>query len=515
LNRRVRFAVSFAAAWCVALGAACANPQPGNPPPVTGTAVPALYWPIAAAVDPTGQFLYVASSNFDLAFTSGWVSQLSTSLFDQVSDGSVVPINASFAHSQLLDSFAGTMLLTSDVPCTTSVSVPCFQTAAGTGTRVYITTREQQLLSTAPVNSATGQLVCAPSSSVSNVGGAGCSFNAVQLGKITTSVNTPGGTCAHDTDCPTNATCSHSKCISTMFMTNPFAMTFTPFILPGATTASDVLLVTHLAPSPTGQPGIGRDAAVAILPVPGPTAALTAPTSDDPFTSVSATVDIGNQGANAVAVSPTTGITYVGGCFVRVQGELVVPCLADSSIPQFHENPVRFFYGGSGFNAEVQTSDLGALVNGGQTEDMAISSDGTLLYVATTMPNALMIIKAPVPGGESIPTLQGVVILANVPNRILVLPRPGQGDLVLVTAADPNVVLAETSAFLVVDPQAATVVADIEPVGSTPYGMAVMKTGTGWRVFVTLFGACGVAAIDIPAEAPEQARHVSTVGSCP
>ena len=100
----------------------------------------------------------------------------------------------------------------------------------------------------------------------------------------------------------------------------------------------------------------------------------------------------------------------------------------------------------------------------------------------------------------------------------------------MITAADPNVVLATTNSLLVVDPGAAEVVAQLEPLGKTPYGMAelpiplgsttapVLPTDvltTGYRVFVALFGDCAVAEVDVDLASPATAHLVATVGSCP
>ena len=165
----------------------------------------------------------------------------------------------------------------------------------------------------------------------------------------------------------------------------------------------------------------------------------------------------------------------------------------------------------------MDVAALGTFINGGITEDMVLSSDGSQLYVATTIPNALLVIDTPRPGDPPLPTLRATIPLATQPNRLLVLPRTGEADLVAVTTADPNVVLSTTSSVILIDPEAAVIRAQIEPLSRTPYGMAAFRdvANAKYRLFVTLFGACGVAAIDIPDGAPEKAKHVSTVGSCP
>lgn len=460
---------------------ACANPQPGQAPPGLSDTGPAFYWPVAVAVDPTGTNLYVASSNFDRAYTSGWVSQFNTSLFNGVSDGSVVKVKPSQAASVgNTDTFAGTMLLSTSATNPTVAS------------RLFITTRDHPAgkhctagnqcggLTSVALDPTNGHLLCAQ---------AGCSLDALDLTRFSVGSNS-------------------------YQMTDPFAMSFANQLLTPDGSRQNTIAVTNMSPSPSGQSGIGLDAVVAFVKIPADGATPTAPTSTDPFSSIVSAVNIGNVGSNSLAVA--NGVVYAGGCFTRVAGETIVPCLADPSITQYRLNPMRYFFGGALEHSSVDVAPLGTYFAGGQTKDLAISNDGKQLYIATSLPNALLVIDAPLPGGQPIPTLRATIPLANEPNRLLVLPsHAGTPELVAVTTADSNVVLSNSSALLVVDPQAATVRAQLEPLGRTPFGMTVFPDTTHYRVYVTLFGACGVAAVDIPYAAPETAKHVSTVGSCP
>jgi DNA-binding beta-propeller fold protein YncE len=463
--------------------AACANPQPGDAPPGLTGSGPALFWPVAVAVDPTGANLYVANSNFDRAYTSGWVAQFPTSLFDKASDGSIVPLKPSDALSVgNTDSFAGAMLLR-------TVGTPAV------ASRLFLSTREHPAgkhctlgnqcggLTSVPLDRTNGHLLC-PS--------AGCSLDAVDLTQFNIG--------------------------STKYqMTDPSPMTFAPQLLLPDGTRADTLAITNLSPSPSGQPGVGLDAVVAFLKIPDDTTPPVAAKTSNPFSSIVSAVKIGNVGANSIAYG--NGVLYAGGCYTRVAGETIVPCLADPSITEYRLNPLRFFFGGSLEHASVNTASLGTFFAGGETKDIAISSDGKQIYVANAIPNALLVIDAPQPGGSPVPTLRATIPLANEPNRLLVLPRPGLPDLIAVTSADPNVVLANSSALLLVDPQTATVRTQLEPLGRTPYGMTSVRLPVAapdhTRLYVTLFGGCGVAAVDVPDATPEAAKHVSTLGSCP
>ncbi len=503
---------------CHAIAAgSCASSPPGLPPPGFGTN-PTLFYPIAVAVDPTGQNLYVANSNFDQNFTAGSIVQLPTAAFNpctgsQTPSPSVcsnanqfgnIPFSGSLVQSQaLLDSFAGQMFIDCPPLATAATRPACNNTQK----RLYVTTRGADLLSTALLDATTGHLIC-PTDSSKHLN---CSVNAIQLGNA-----------------PLN-------------MSDPFAFTFGLFPLPGSSTPTGQLIVTHMAQGETNMNGVGEDAVVAIIPEPTEANPPAAPTTS-PFSSVAYKVDLAqpnvspaSPAADAVAISPT-GTIYVGGCFILTQGEVVVPCNVDANVSQYHEDPIRFFSAAANENAEVEQSNLGGEFSGGQIVAMLMSSDGQHLYVATSTPNALVTIELPEAGLSPLPVTRSVVTLANSPNQLLLLPRTGMRDLVAVTASDPNVVLANSNAFMVVDPTLGTVVAQLQPiglqppgmvggvVGRTPYGMTALPTVTGtgasqqitsYRVFVALFTDCAVAAIDVPTLTPWDATRVSILGSCP
>jgi hypothetical protein len=453
---------------------ACANPAPGLPPPGSPNGGPArLFFPLAIAVDPTGANVYVANSNFDRSFNSGALMRLSGSLFDTPTTNAAVPLPASLPSGSfaLLDSFSSNMVFSAH------------------SSRLYVTTRDHSTLSSAPVAS-DGSLACPKGD---------CSSDAIALG------------------------------VAPLNFQDPFALSLANFTVPGDAGPSNVIVVSHLSQAPTSTDGIGFNTSVAVFrepvvcPATGPMPA-NCTASGTPFSSAAKLgyqMDLGIPGSNSIAVGPANEI-LVGGCFLIVPGGTDVPCLADPNQGLFFRaNPLRFFFGDVGPAEPVMTQNLGPLLGsvnsgGGLINDLAVSSDGSSLYVANTTPNALLVMNLPQPGLVSPPPARATIPLAATPGRMVVLPRPAvgnvpRGDLIAITATASN-------ALLIVDPLLGVAVAQIEPIGSQPFGLAAARLPSqlGSRVYVTLFNGCSVAAVDVFDDAPELSVLRSTVGGgCP
>jgi hypothetical protein len=444
---------------------ACTNGASGLAPPGTQGSDARLFFPTALATDDGGNNLYIANSNFDLAFNAGTLVQIPTSAFDSDSvdvpfpgpPGKTIPFSIG-----TLDSFAGNMT---------------FSTLNGAN-RLYVTTRQRPTVSIAPVQP-NGSLGCAQSD---------CRLNAVVL----------------DT------------------FQDPFALAKAQLPLPSSpATTSPVLLVSALGQLPTNANGVGENTAVAVIPEPA-NLPDTGVSSNPPFSSVAYTVNLGVPGSNSIAVGPASEI-LVGGCFLLVQGGSQVPCVGNPDKPEFYRtNILRVFDGNAGLAAQVFQRPLGPLLGTStsgtaQTRDIAVSPAAPVLYVATATPNALLVTALPGPGTTTTPTSLGTIPLSNAPGRIHVLSRAPLSDLVAVTATESN-------SLLIVDPSSGNVVSQIQPVGNGPFGLASIRKaalsqivggGEGNRIFVSLFNGCGVAAVDVPDAAPERAALVSTVGACP
>lgn len=429
----------------LAVFAGCEDADEGlMPPPFNGE--PArLFYPVGLALAPGGDSLFVANSNFDRAFAEGTLVQLDLQAFDAIDPQTGRgELRVVEGGVGLLDSFAGQALVSS------------------TGDRVFVATRESETLSAAPI--VNGVLSCPPDAS--RAGLPNCSNGAVRLE-------------AQD-------------------MADPFSLA--PLTLQTETGAVPAVAVAHLSPL-ADDDGIGRNARIAILPE-------STIGTESPFTSGAFTVDIGAFASSSVAYSPDLGELFVGGCFKLVaSGTSTVECVRDFDDPVSQRNPLRTLLPDAGAQASVTTTNLGAVLGGGSTTGLALSSDGARLFVTTTRPNALIVFDTPPPATSSEPVARLVLPLAHTPSQMLVLPRP-DGDLIVLTAT-------ETDALLIVDPALGQVVAQVQPIGDAPFGLAARRDTDRFRVFVGLFEDCAVAAIDVPDATPWAPSIVGTVGACP
>ena len=289
-------------------------------------------------------------------------------------------------------------------------------------------------------------------------------------------------------------------------MQDPFALKIVPGI------PDDFVLVSHLSPASSGQAGIGLDATLAVFPRDAQTGARSSDPANSPYA-----VDIGAFASSSLVHVPRNNQVFIGGCFQRVTGEQIIPCNQNPSSPFFHTNPIRSVPLGPREQAPVSTANLGTILGAAQTNTLGVSSDGSRLYIATTQPNALLITDLPDPAVTPVPRVLGTVPLSNSPSELVVLPRQGASDLVLLTTTTTN-------AVLVVDPAAETVLAQIEPISNGPFGIATVASpdptkpgapGSIYKNYITLFNACAIAEIDVPVDRPDRTILVGVVASCP
>ncbi len=422
--------------------AACAEETPGLSPPGLDGTAPRLYFPIGVAASPDGRTLYVANSNFDRAYNGGTLVALPTSAFD----------DASAAESKRVDLPASAV----------AARLDAFAGPLGvnpSGSALYVATRDADALTRISLD-AGGAFAC-PSE--------GCSSGAVEL--------------------------------RGQGLEDPFALAFGDVIFPGATSPEPAVFVSHLTPPSSGQGASAANARVAVIPE-----RLAAGQSAEPFSNGAFAVDIGAPASTSLAWSQAGGRLFVGGCNIRVSADQVVPCASDPSSSFVKSNPLRQFRPESGASAPVSQSGLGLAIGGGDTVDLALSSDGLLAYVATNRPSALVIIEMPNVEGTA-PVVRSIVPLTSAPARMRLLSR-ATGDIVAVTSTTNN-------ALMLVDPVAATVLTELRGVGAGPYEIASAPTAGGDRLYVGLFRGCGVAAIDVPSLRPDEASLVGTVGGCP
>lgn len=139
--------------------------------------------------------------------------------------------------------------------------------------------------------------------------------------------------------------------------------------------------------------------------------------------------------------------------------------------------------------------------------DIAISSDGTRLYIVTRFPDLLLVVQlrdatSSFPGFEVIQQIP----LPKSPNTLHVLPRAGRADLLAVTCEEED-----TVTFF--DPDSLFTVNQVANVGNKPFGLTSHRVGAGARFFITNFADGQVAVLDMPDLAdPREVRFVARLG---
>lgn len=281
-------------------------------------------------------------------------------------------------------------------------------------------------------------------------------------------------------------------------LSDPSAVAVAQMQLPGVGAPEPVVMVLSIAQELTNEDDEVPPAKLAVIP------ARLATRTANPFDNGAFVVDVG-PGGTGIAFDERTGRAILGGCVERFGGSTSIDCSVNSQSEFFNLNPVRTLVPELGPDASVERLGLSGITGGGSITALTLSSDGALLFVLTSTPDALVTVPAPLPG-LPLDRPRSLVPLSNVPRALAVLPRP-EGDLVAVTSL-------ESDALLIVDPVAGLVLRQIRPLGVSPYGIAVQTLADRWRLYVTLFEDCGVAAVDVPMDDPSQATHVTTVGKC-
>lgn len=144
---------------------------------------------------------------------------------------------------------------------------------------------------------------------------------------------------------------------------------------------------------------------------------------------------------------------------------------------------------------------------------VALNSDESVLYLAGRNPDVLLVLRIVSPLSDA-PSLAVVrsVDLPVAPQQVVVISRPGQGDLVAV-ACSGNASGQLDGTLVLYDDDVGDLVAQVGGVGLQPYGVAVDRRGAGARLFLSNFGDGRVAVVDVPDLArAQEARLVAHLG---
>lgn len=192
---------------------------------------------------------------------------------------------------------------------------------------------------------------------------------------------------------------------------------------------------------------------------------------------------IGAGGANSVAV---------GGPWVYVSGRFLNPA----------PNLMRLV----NRQGVVLSTALESLFRVSDARSIALSPDGTRLYMVGRSPDTLLI--ASITDADGVPTLNFVrgVALPDAPNEVKLIPRAGRGDLAVVSCT-------AAGSVVIYDDDVGDLVSLINGVGAQPYGVAVDVRADAARIFVSNHRDGRIAVIDIPElNRPQGARLVARLG---
>jgi hypothetical protein len=224
----------------------------------------------------------------------------------------------------------------------------------------------------------------------------------------------------------------------------------------------------------------------------------------DNFISLGFFADNNGPGTNSVAVGQR--FAWATTRFKSGDGDLLV--YVDG------KNPGVFYDSGIQFSYRVL-----------EARGIVLNQDESRMYIATRTPDSLMVIAIGNPTAD-LPTLRiiATVTLPLGPNELAIIPRAGQGNLIVVTSTTADMVS-------IYDDDRGILAAQLNGVCIQPFGVAVQTCGVptqpglpprrcpgaagqAARIFVTCFGDSRVAVMDIPdLTRPDLVQLVGFVGS--
>jgi len=441
------------AAWAALALAACAQTNPGKPPPAVGQPFAGFYYPTGVAYVPDADggagFVYVVSSDFDLRFNRGTLASMSADIV--LDDGGPLPsaanapaspavignVFAPLAQQVNIDIYGGPVAL-AHLPGT-----------APNARRLFVAGRQANALNAVDVNGP--NLTCAPNANVDAGSAAADDCSALA---------TPLGTPIIDAYRPL------------VVGNEVYVGALTPLDDPRG---SDLELVASLARVQADTMGNVQLFAM------GP--------ADTPLGSEAIGALEEFQGLILVGSRPISGANTV---FTSVPLRVVPE-------DQFETD------------AGSTQVDLSTQLNVQDIRSMVLASDRTRLYVTTRNPDALVVLDV-TPDLSGSPRFEviGATLMPSGASEIALIPRgPGRRDLVAVSCETTNVVA-------IYDDEIGRVVTELRGVGEQPFGLAVGPVphgGRGVRLYTAAFGRGDLAVTEIPdLDNPASAAVLATVG---
>ena len=462
---------------CAAFG--CNTSAPSLlPPPFGPTNAPTpyrLYFPTGLAVSRDQSILLVANGDFDHAFDASTLVALDTAylgtLFDSQLDCSNVPVGVAartgcdidlgqnqqaFLAAAMIGNYGGPLAL--------------YEPASG-GATAFVAARDTSVLHAVSLR-APGQ----PLLSCRNHGGLDCRDGVQNL-------------------------------LTTATLEGPYAVVLGDVVAPGSTAHQDVLFVGELVPhiDRIGGTTVTR-ASVAVLDATNPAAPPLFTMAASDFTITTGT------GIGPMAFDKVRRQLYSSGCYSRFpnpsQGDpLSAKCVGTTT------NFLRELGPDAGANAGLRTVTISDQIRSTDTSDLVLgeldpATGAHTLYATVRNPDALITIEFPDdPSQEA--HVRRATPLPISPGAILRVPRPGLGDLLLISATRTGVV----DVFDVAQDQ---VVGQITKLGDTPFALARLPSPANVaRAAVSVFGDCRLGLIEVPLDKPWTATLRARVGACP
>ena len=462
---------------CAALG--CNTSAPVLlPPPFGPTPAPTpyrLYFPTGLAVSKDQSLLLVVNGDFDHAFDASTLVALDTAylgtLFDQQLDCSSLPYGRPAATGCDIDlgqnqqAFLGAAMIGNY-----GGPLALYEPASG-GATAFVASRDTNLLHAVSVRAPGHELL-----SCRNHDGTDCRDGVLDMLKAAT-------------------------------LEGPYAVVVGDVVAPGSTTHQDALFVGELVPhiDQIGGTTLTHANIAAVDPA--------NPTAPPLFTMLASDFFVtAGSGIGPMVFDKVRRQLYAAGCFTRYPNPsqaapLSAKCAGGTA------NYLRELGPDAGANAGLRTVSLSEQVRSTDTSDLMLGeldpvTGAHTLYATVRSPDALLTVDIP-----DDPTREARVRRATPlpvsPGAMLRLPRPGIGDLVLVSATRTGVVDVYDAAL-------DQVVGEITKLGDTPYSMVLLpSTGNVARVAVSVFGDCRLGLLEVPLDKPWNAKLRARVGACP
>ena len=465
----------------IALGglAACSTAPPTLLPPPFGPDVnkpsqAQLFWPTGMAIDATGEWLLVANGNFDHAYDAGAVYALPVStLVALQGDQPFDPLWVPNERAAVVGNYSGPLVFDS------------------TGTTAYTGARDTNRLHGVTV-AADGKLSCRVGTA--SAPGPDCRSGIIDLNAV-----------AH--------------------LEGPYGIAAGSLVPIGATASVPAIFVAALIPH---VDEIVSGLAFSSAPVVGLNEA-------DPsqllFSALATDRVNGNGiGAGPIVFDDLRRQVVLGGCYTRYPN---VTQAGDPSsakcIGGTGNSLLRFVDVDAGSASASRIYDMGGQLRsndytGLALADLAPGASSRTLYVTARNPDILAQVELPVDPGLA-PFARRIDVLPGSPGTILRVRRPAgnTGPEILAVAAGllpTNLLPGQLNATIqIVQPAAGqVVVTQVEGLGDSAYALAQVPPrpgDTAAHIFVSIFGSCRIALVDVPYDQPWMSSLRARIGTCP